>query len=154
MAIDFKPKRLQTLLESACCALPRVARQHDAAYVQAKATEGVDQAQNVLVVCNAKVATYLVFFNIRRVDGDDDLRLCRKLQQHTDLTVGRKSGQSARGVIVIKQLAAEFKIELAAEFLDALVNVSGLGADILLVVKTDFKHRTPLAALRKITAAS
>jgi hypothetical protein len=57
-------------------------------------------------------------------------------------------------VIVVEELAAEFKIELAAEFLDALVNVSGLGADILLVVKTDFKHRTPLAALRKITAAS
>ena len=72
------------------------------------------------------------------VDGNDDLRLLLELQQHLHLAVRLEAGQDARGVIVVKKLAAEFQIELAAEMRDALQDPFGLQLQILLIVKSNF----------------
>ena len=45
-------------------------------------------------------------------------------------------------MIIVKQLAAELQIELAAEFIDALSDVLALQLYILVIGKTDFKHET------------
>ena len=45
-------------------------------------------------------------------------------------------------MIIVKQLAAELQIELAAELIDALSDVLALQLDILVIGKTDFKHET------------
>ena len=61
-----------------------------------------------------------------------------------DLAVRRKAGQDPGGVIVVKELAAEFQIELAAELIDALPDSGGLGLQVFLIVKADGIHpRTP-----------
>ena len=57
-----------------------------------------------------------------------------------DLVVGGKAGQHAGGVVVVKELAAEFQVELAAEVFDALADSRGLETDVLLTVETDFVH--------------
>ena len=42
---------------------------------------------------------------------------------------------------IVKQLAAEFKVQLAAELADALADVRGLHGKVFIVVKTDRSHR-------------
>ena len=43
-------------------------------------------------------------------------------------------------MVVVKELAAEFQVQLAAELGDPLPDMGGLGGDILVVVKTDPGH--------------
>ena len=51
-----------------------------------------------------------------------------------------------RCVVVVEQLAAEFEVELAAELVDALADVSRLQFDVLLVVETGL-HRHESSSL-------
>ena len=44
-------------------------------------------------------------------------------------------------VVVVKQLAAEFQIQLAAELCDAALDLLGLGGQVFLVIKPDGSHR-------------
>ena len=77
------------------------------------------------------------------VDGDHDLRLVLQLQQHPDLVVGRKAGQHTGGVVVVKQLAPEFQVQLAPKGIDAFANAGGLQMNVFLAVKTDPFHGRP-----------
>ena len=99
--------------------------------------EGVDQAQHVRVVGDAKVPPDLVFLNVAGVDDDDDLRLVLHLLQHLHLAVRQKARQHPGGVVVVKQFAAKLQIELAPKQVDALPDLLRLRAEILLVVKAD-----------------
>ena len=45
-------------------------------------------------------------------------------------------------MIIVEQLAAEFKIKLAAELIDALSDVLALQLYILVIGKTDFEHKS------------
>ena len=56
------------------------------------------------------------------------------------LAVRLEAGQNAACVVVVEQLAAELKVQLAAEMRDALLDVRRLGCNVLFVVKTDFFH--------------
>ena len=95
-------------------------------------------------VGTGNIAPALVHFNVGCVDGNDDLRLLLELQQHLHLAVRLEAGQDARGVIVVKKLAAEFQIELAAEMRDALQDPFGLQLQILLIVKSNFHKSFPV----------
>ena len=103
--------------------LAGVLRDDDAADVEADAAERVDQAQHVHIIGDAQIAAALVLLDVARVDGDDDLRLLLQLEQHFHLSIRLKARQDARGVIVVKELAAELEIELAAEAVDPLENL-------------------------------
>ena len=70
------------------------------------------------------------------VDGDDDLNVIRQALKHAELAVGLETGQHAARMVVVEQLAAEFKVELAAELGDALLDVLGLVGNVLLVIET------------------
>ena len=51
-----------------------------------------------------------------------------------------ETGQYAGCVIIIKQLAAEFQIQLAAEFRDTLLDLLRLHAEVFVIVKTYLVH--------------
>ena len=87
----------------------------------------------------------LVFLYIRGIYRYDYLRLVLQLYQHSDLTVGCEARQNARCVKIVKKLAAELKIKLAAEHIYTLFYLLGLKLEIFLVVKALFKH--PFALL-------
>ena len=50
------------------------------------------QAKGIKIIGNSEIAAYLVFFDIIGVNCNHDLRLILELDQHSDLTVGRKAG--------------------------------------------------------------
>ena len=136
------PQGLQTLLEGLRRGLGVVLGQHHAAHIQANAPEGVDQPQHVHVVGDAQVPADLVLLDVPRADDDDDFRLVLHLQQHLHLAVGQKAGQNPGGVVVVEKLASKLHVKLAPKQLDPLPNLLRLGAEILLVVKTDVPHST------------
>jgi hypothetical protein len=43
-------------------------------------------------------------------------------------------------MVVVKELAAELQVQLAAELVDALADLLGLGGEVFLIVKTDVGH--------------
>ena len=51
-----------------------------------------------------------------------------------------ETGQNAGSVIIIEQLAAEFQIQLAAEFRDTLLDLLRLQTEVFVIVKTYLVH--------------
>ena len=140
VAVDLDPKILQSALKDVGGGLAGVAGDDHAAHQQPHAPEGVDETENVYIIGDAQVAPDLVFFNIRGVDGDDDLRRVLKLGEHPDLAVGCEAGQHPGRMVVVEELAAEFKIELPAELGNALPDMEELCLQIFFVVKA-YSHR-------------
>ena len=139
--VDLDAQFLQTALEGVGSGLTGILGDGDAAHVQTLAAEGVDEAEHVLIVGNAKITAHFVLLNGGGVDDDDHLHALPQLQQHTDLAVGLEAGQDTGGVVVVEELTAEFHVELAAELGDTLPDVGGLSLQIFLVVKADlFRH--------------
>ena len=136
MAVYRHAESLQLFAEGARGGLGFVARQNDAADVKPEMTENVDETQHILVICYAEVAAFFVFFDVARVYDDNDLSLILQLKQHAQLAVRLKAGEHPRCVIVVIQFAAEFKVELVAEFGDALAYMLRLELEIFIVVKT------------------
>ena len=129
-ALVFQP----TLVGLGC--LPAKASDDHAAHIQPRLAEGVNQPQGFSIVADAQITAQLVGFDILRVDGDDHLGAVGHGLEHAQLAVGLEAGQHARSVVVVKQLAAEFQIQLAAELGDALAYAFGLHANIHVVVKS------------------
>ena len=86
-----------------------------------------DWPEHVHIVGNAQVSPDLVLLNVGGADSDDHLSLILELGEHSDLAVGGKAGEHPGGVIVVKKLAAELQIELAAELADPLLDMERLG---------------------------
>ena len=149
VAVYLDAEGLQTGLEGVGGGLAGVLGDHHAAHQQTAAPEDIDQPQHVAVVCNAQVAPDLVFLNVPGVDGDDNLCLVPQLLQHAQLAVRLEAGQHPGGVVVVKQLSAEFQIQLAPELGNPVPDVLGLHLKIALVVKTDFRQngRPPFPVL-------
>ena len=78
------------------------------------------------------------------IDGDDDFRLLLELQEDLHLAVGLEAGQYARSVVIVKQLAAKFQIQLAAEGIHALEDPLRLQTQIFIKIKSDFCHSVVL----------
>ena len=71
-------------------------------------------------------------------DHNQYLYRVAQLSQHPEFRVGLKAGQHARGVVVVKQLAAEFHIQFTVELCDALADVLALYFEVFLVVESYF----------------
>ena len=134
---------LQHLAERVGRGLALVLRDDHGRHVQAHAAELVHQAQQVHVVGDAQVRAVLAVADVPGVDAEEDLRLVAELLQQADLGVGLKARQHARGVQIVKELAAEFQVELIPKPRDALLDGLGLAPDVQIVVKTDFLHASP-----------
>ena len=113
---------------------------YNAADEKTDAAECVDKSERILVVGDAEVAAALVAFNIVGGNGDNDLRLVLHFKQHLDLAVRLEARQYARCVVIVKQLAAEFEVQLAAEFCDSVSYVARLLAHVFFVVEADHIH--------------
>ena len=103
-----------------------VHRNADAAHKQPHTLERVDQAQHVHVIGDAVVAAHLVVDDVLGADDDHDLGLCLQLQQHLQLGIGLKARQHAGGVVVVKQLAAKFQIQLVVKLRNAFTDARRL----------------------------
>ncbi len=132
---DREPQRCQLGLEPVGRLLAAVLCDDHGADVQPDRTEQIDQPQHLEFIADAEIGTQLFAFDGAGGHGDDDFRLVLELQQHAQLAVRLKARQHTRGVVVVKQLAAEFHIQLAAELAHALADMLGLHADVLVVVK-------------------
>ena len=95
--------------------------QHNAADIKSRETERVDKTQHVRFIGYAEVAAYFVVFDVAGADDHDDFRLLFQLEQHFQLAVRQKARQNTACVVIVEQLAAEFEIQLAAEFFDPLL---------------------------------
>ena len=126
VAVHLHPQGLQPLLEGVGGGLPGVLGDHHAAHIQVHGPERVNEPEHIAVVGDAQVPPHLILFDVPGVNGDDDLRGVLHLGQHADLAVRLKPGQHPAGVEVVKQLAAELQVQLAAELGDALLDVLGL----------------------------
>ena len=117
-------QRVQPLDEGVRRRLSGVLGDDHRAHIEAKVAEHVDETQHIGVVADAQIAAHLVLFNVTGADGDDDLHVVLQGLQHPDLAVRLEARQHAGGVIVVKQLAAELQIQLAAE-------LGAAGGDVL-----------------------
>ena len=138
--INRHAERSQTLFEGVRSRLTGVLRDNDRADVQTDAAEGVDETEHIHIIGDAEVGADLVLLNVAGRDNDDDFCVVLHLAQHANLAVGREAGQHAARVVVVKQLAAELEVQLAAEVRDALLDVRRLGRNVFVVVKSDFLH--------------
>ena len=136
MQVAGDPQVLETAAEGVGGALAGVLGEHDRAHEEAVGAEDVGQAQDVLVVGDAQVAAGAALLDVAGVDGDDDLHVIRQALEHAELGVRLEPGQHAARVVVVEQLAPELQVQLAAELGDALLDVLGLQADVLLVVES------------------
>ena len=148
MPVAFHTQRFQPLDERLGVGLPGVLGDDHAAHIEAQRAEHVDQPQYVIVIGDAQIAPNFAFFNIAGADGHHDLHLVLHGAQHPDLAVRLKARQYPAGVVVVKQLAAELQIQLAAELCAALANMLRLQRQIFVVVKTQFHpHTLPLSKI-------
>ena len=138
VTVDRDAQRLELALEVLGLTVVISPLGHDdAAHVEPVAAEGVDVAQQVVLVGDAQVRADLVAGEVLGVDRHDDLDLVGQLGEHDDLVVRSEARQHARGVHVVNELAAELQIELAAELGAALRDVAGLHPQVLVAVESD-----------------
>ena len=116
----------------------------DASDIKSDARKSVVQSKNVGIVRDTEVTAHFVLFDIRRIDDHNDLDRVGDLLQHLHLDIGCKPGENARRMIIVEQLSAEFKIQLSAEFLNALAYLFRLLGNIKFLIKPDFPaHKYP-----------
>ena len=144
VAAAADPQRRQPVDEGIRRRLAGVLGDDHGAHIEPQPPEHVDEPQHVLIVADAQITTGLVLFDVSGTDGDDDLHVVPDGLQHPDLTVRLEARQHTGGVVVIKELAAELQIQLAAELAHALADVLGLQGQILFVVKSDLHRNIPL----------
>ena len=140
LTVNLQSQRVHALFKYIRRRLSRVLRHRDGADIQPESAEYVDQARNIRIIGDAQITAAFVLLDIVRVDGDDDFCLILERKQHFNLVIRLKTGQYARRVIIVKQLAAKLQIELAAKLRDTLTNMLRLQLDVLLAVKTDLIH--------------
>ena len=95
MPVDFHAEPLELFLERECGGLSVEAGEDDGADVETYTAERVDETQNVGVVSDAEVSSYLILLDVERVDDDNDLGLVAQLQEHLEFTVRLESGEYA-----------------------------------------------------------
>ena len=136
--VRFDTLALQTVTELVGSLLAVVVGDDHRAHHELAVHELVAQAQHVLVVGDAQVGAHLVLLNVVGADHDDNLNRVAQLAQHAELRVGLETRQHARGVVVVKQLAAQLHIQLTVELRNAFANVFRLNLQVLLVVESYF----------------
>ena len=84
-------ERIQTIAEDVGSGLTGILRDNHGRDSKTVAAEQVDQAQDVLVIGNAKVATGLVLLDMVCIDCDDDLNIIGNALEHAELAVRFKT---------------------------------------------------------------
>ena len=100
--------------------------------------------ENIFVIGDPKIATYIILVNVIGTDNNNDLRLIRKLHQHTELAVRFKTRKNTGCMVVVKQFAAEFKIKFVAELTDSFTDVFLLHFQIFVIIQLIIHFFPPL----------
>ena len=130
----------QPVQKGVCRVLSAVTGQHHAAHIQPHVPENINEAEHILVIGDAQIPPHFILLNVTGVDGDDDLHIVLQLLKHPNLAVRLKARQYPGGVVIVKQLAAEFQIQLTAELMNALFDLLGLCGEILLIIEANGSH--------------
>ena len=73
------------------------------------------------------------------------------MKEHIDLAVGAESGQDARGVVVVEEFPAEFKVEFPAELGEPFADLLRLQGQIPRVVEAFSVHgESPVSVITLI----
>ena len=88
----YHPHALQPLTESHRTVLTVEMGNHHTAHIQSSLREYITQAQHVLIIGDAKVATHLIALDILRTDDNDNLGIITQLHEHAQLAVGMETG--------------------------------------------------------------
>ena len=115
MNIGFDSPALKLLAKNIRRLLLCILGNHHTADVEIHAAQVVYQAQYIQIVGNAKIRTDLIFFNIPRIDAEDNFRLVFEALEELGLAIYVKPGQHPRSMVIIEQLPAEFKVQLPLE---------------------------------------
>ncbi len=126
--------------------LSGVMRDDDAADVQSPFPERVHEPERVHVVGDAEIGAHFVLFDRGGGYHDHDFRLLLEPHKHVDLAVGTEPGQHPGRVVVVKELAAEFQIQLAAEMGDPVEYLFRLQTVVFVVVKPE-PHKIPASLI-------
>ena len=81
------------------------------------------QTEHVLIVCDTEVGTHLVALNVLSADNDYNLYAVSQLREHAQFGVGLESRQHTTCVVVVEELTAKLKIELAIKLSYTLTNM-------------------------------
>ena len=123
MTVYFDSEMFKLCFKDICGCLAGVAGDDHAAHIETLITVFLDETQYVRIVGDAKIVADLVFLNVCRIDGNDDLSLVCQLQKHVQLAVRRKAWQDTGSVIIVEQLSAELQVQLVSELADPLADV-------------------------------
>ena len=113
------------------------ARNGNATNGNAKLPHRIDEIERLLLVCRPIIGAALLLLDIACINAKNELRLITKTLKKPELDIRIISRKTARGVIIVHQLAAEFEIKLAI-LRGTLANLLRLLADIFIVVKSKF----------------
>ena len=138
MVVHLDAEIFKPLAESVRRRLCAVSRHNNAADKQSYSPESVNKPEHVQIVGYTEISSDFVLLDIRSVDHNNDLSLILELHEHLDLAVGSEAGQNSRRMVVVKKLAAELKIELAAELSYSFLDMLRLHLNIFFIVKSDF----------------
>lgn len=136
MAVGFDAVTFKSLLELCGSRLSVVVGDDYRANHEPAVLEFASESEYVLVVGDAKVGTFLVLLNVGGTDNNNYFNAVADFLKHAQFAVGHKSWQYAAGVMVVKQFAAKFQIELAVKLRNTFFDVFRLNALILFVVKS------------------
>ena len=137
MSVHAHAQGGETVFKLCGCTLVGIPGQDHGADIKAEVPESVDQAQHVQVVCDAQIAADFTLLDIVGVDDDDHFDLILELREHPDFRVWRETRQDAGGMVIVKQFAAEFQVQLAAEALNALCDMRRLQLVVFILIKSD-----------------
>ena len=115
MVVRLDAQVLQPATVCSRAALSVVVRDDNPAYHEASVLEFRPQPQDVLVVGYAQVVAHLVLLDVLCADYDDYLYRAGQLLEHPQFAVGLESWQDPARMVVVEELAPEFKVKLALE---------------------------------------
>ena len=95
VVVHLHAEGLEPALEGDSSGLVVVACENNAADIKTDLGKNVEKADNVHIVGDAQVASDLVFFDVIRIDNDNDLSLVFELEKHLELTVGLEAGENS-----------------------------------------------------------
>ena len=97
MAVDAHADFLQLAFEDIGGLLAGVLGDDNTSDIESLVGKGLDQAKDIHVVGNAQVMADLILFDVRGIDGDDDLSLRRK-----SLNSGNSSDITSRSIVTTR----------------------------------------------------
>src|SRR5574344_1973514 len=140
MCVDFYSHSLEFLFKEHCRSLTFKACNYYFVAFDVIFGEVVDHLQNIRVVADTKVSTYLSLLNISCIYTYYDIQVFLKTLEYLHLRVWIKTGKNTGSMKVMKEFPSTLYIESSLAFMDSFQNITSLFLNIFLAVKAYFVH--------------